>query len=254
MSLNKISLGMLEKKVLMDTSVASGVLKLFWSDGTTSTYSPPAGQAVDLSNYYTKAEADSRFLTKAQADNLYDPLGSGGGVVSGGAHGYMEYMAGSYTFTPSTSGVFVTASGGGGGAAMDGMLGLAGTDVAAGGRAYYCYRAFLAVTPGQAYQIIVGAPGLNNKAALNGDGRGTAGGPTSFGSLLTLQGGGGGFAPYYGAGTDGTSGWSTTLLLGSDPWDSAQSNRFGYGGSYTLDGFNTPIEIKPGRGFMIIEW
>lgn len=252
MALNKISLGMLEKKVLMDTSVTNGVMKMFWSDGTTSTYTPPAGQAVDLSNYYTKAEADSRFLTKAQADQLYAPLVSGGG--GGGAHGYMEYMAGAYTFTPSTSGVFVTASGGGGGAAMDGLMGLAGTTIAMGGRAYYCYRAFLSVTPGQEYQIIVGAAGLNNKAALNGDGRGTAGGPTSFGSLLTLQGGGGGFAPYYGSGTDGTSGWSTTLLLGSDPWDNVQANRFGYGGSFTLDGFNVPGESKPGRGFMIIEW
>ncbi len=83
MALNKISLGMLEKKVLMDTSVTNGVMKMFWSDGTVSTYTPPAGQAVDLSNYYTKAEADSRFLTKAQADQLYAPLGSGGGTTSG---------------------------------------------------------------------------------------------------------------------------------------------------------------------------
>lgn len=86
MSLNKISLGMLEKKVAMDASVAAGVLKILWSDGTTTTYTPPAGQSVDLSNYYTKAEADSRFLTKAQADQLYDPLGSGGGVTPTGGN------------------------------------------------------------------------------------------------------------------------------------------------------------------------
>jgi hypothetical protein len=234
----------------MDTSVTNGVMKMFWSDGTISTYTPPAGPTVDLSNYYTKAEADSRFLSKAQADLLYAPLGAGGG----GSHGYMEYMAGTYSFTPSTSGVFVTASGGGGGGAMDGMLGLAGTDVAAGGRAHYCYRAFLSVTPGQSYQIIVGAAGANNRAPLNGDGRGTAGGPTSFGSLLTLQGGGGGFAPYYGSGTDGASGWSATLQIGSDPWDNVQSNRFGYGGSFVLLGFDGTSETNPGRGFMIIEW
>lgn len=50
MALNKISLAMLEKKVLMDTSVTNGVMKMFWSDGTISTYTPPAGPTVDLSN------------------------------------------------------------------------------------------------------------------------------------------------------------------------------------------------------------
>lgn len=106
MALNKISLGMLEKKVLMDTSVSGSVLKLFWSDGTTSTYSPPAGQAVDLSNYYTKSEADNKFLTKAQADQLYDPLGSGGGttVISGGVDKW-TLKTGGLTWVPAPGGI-----------------------------------------------------------------------------------------------------------------------------------------------------
>lgn len=105
MALNKISLGMLEKKVVMDASVAAGVLKLIWSDGTSTTYTPPAGQSVDLSNYYTRAEADSRFLTKAQADLLYDPLGSGGGVTPSGGVDTWNLKTGGLTWTAAPGGL-----------------------------------------------------------------------------------------------------------------------------------------------------
>lgn len=88
MALNKISLAMLEKKVVMDVAItAGGALKLIWSDETYTTYTPPAMPTVDLSGYYTRIDADSRFLTKAQADGLYDPLGAGGVTpppISGG--------------------------------------------------------------------------------------------------------------------------------------------------------------------------
>ena len=39
------------------------------------TYSPPP---TDLSNYYTKAQADTAFLTQAEGDLLYQPIGTGG--------------------------------------------------------------------------------------------------------------------------------------------------------------------------------
>jgi hypothetical protein len=78
-------------------------------------YTPPP---VDLSPYYTKAESDSRFvnaagdqvtgnldvsgvlsvlsqpvLTKAQADTLYDPLGSGGGGGGDAAYVHIQSTA-----------------------------------------------------------------------------------------------------------------------------------------------------------------
>lgn len=192
------------------------------------------------------------------ASNALGPQGFTGsqgvqGVPGGSIHGYAEYMPGTYTFTAQSSGVFITASAGGGGAAQSGAG--SGATLMQGGHGQYCTRAFIPTTIGQQYSIVVGAAGANATAPLNGSATGSAGGNTTFGNALILNGGGGAYAPYYWnqGPYNGTSYGSSTLfsVLVKDP---TNGNEFGIGGYYGPFDINGQVVINPGRGFMIIEW
>lgn len=246
MALNRVALDMLEQAVVTGSVLEGSILKLSFSNGTTV--------SIDLSNLAGTPPDLSSYLTKLAADQLYQPLG-GTPVGTSSEHGYVEYMVGSYTFVAQSSGVFISASAGGGGGAMNGLMGLSGTTIQAGGRGQSCTRKFVPTTVGASYAVIVGAPGSNNAAPLNGDGRGSAGGITSFDTLLSLSGGGGAFAPYYYSNGpyDGTS-FGSISLMRLDVTDPNTGLAFGCGGSYVLNGFDPTTPIAPGRGYMIIEW
>lgn len=75
------------------------------------------------------------------------------------------------------------AAGGGGGSGT--TTGAAGSGAGGGGYAEGVY----AVSPGDSINVVVGGGGTGSSGAFNG----TAGGPSSFGSLCSATGGGGGF-------------------------------------------------------------
>ena len=179
------------------------------------------------------------------------PQGPQGPVGPAAAHGYAEYYPGTYVFTAESSGVFITASAGGGGAAISGTAGLVSRP---GGRGMWCTRKYIPTVAGQQYTIVVGNPGVNVVAPLNGDATGTPGTNTSFGNLLVLPAGGGAKQYYYAQqpSYSGTS-YGSATLLSIDVIDPLIGRPFGSGG-YFVAGSVGIENNAPGRGFMIIEW
>lgn len=94
------------------------------------------------------------------------------------------------TYTPSTGMVFcdveLYAGGGGGGGAAGGS---GGAGAGGGGAGGYCRKLFTAATIGASQTVTIGALGTGGAAGANNGG---AGGNSSFGALLTANGGTGG--------------------------------------------------------------
>ena len=127
------------------------------------------------------------------------------------------------TFTPSAgmTTVYVTMIGGGGGGGPGGGYYLAG----GGGSGYYAIRRAVSVSPGTSYTVTVGSSGHQG-------GPGTA---SSFGALLSVNGGGGG-RPYSDCqGGDGGSGGGTGYNMAT--------NKFGRG-----SGVHMPAEYVGAAG------
>lgn len=147
---------------------------------------------------------------------ILDPLPSAGGQQIFTANGTFTVPAG-------VSRVFVSLVGGGGGGA--GAISGAPYTPGGGGAGGVQYRVPLAVTPGQAIAVTIGAGGASgfgsNYGGSYANSNGASGGASSFGALLTVSGGGGGrcqsgdsgggapgtsnFAGYGGNGSDGPS-------------------------------------------------
>ena len=181
------------------------------------------------------------------------PQGPQGPVGPAAAHGYAEYYPGTYVFIAESSGVFITASAGGGGAAAAGP---ANQSSRPGGRGMWCTRKYIPTVAGQQYTIVVGNPGVNVVAPLNGDATGTPGTNTSFGNLLVLPAGGGAKQYYYAQqpSYSGTS-YGSATLLSIDVIDPLIGRPFGSGGYFVAGSITVGTENNaPGRGFMIIEW
>lgn len=133
--------------------------------------------------------------------------------------------------------------GGGGGGGGDSSSGVGG----GGGGGGSAFKSRVAVTPGTQYAITIGAGGAGGIST----GAGAAGGATSFGSLLTLPGGGGGAVGPSGLGgaagnslaQPGNNGvastyYNTTSVGGSCP--------FGFGG--VAQGAGQPGGVASGYG------
>ena len=136
---------------------------------------------------------------------------------------------GSFTVPAGVTSVLVEMWGGGGAAGLPNITGIGG---AGGGGGYL--RTVVAVTPGQAIQVVVGAGGA---AACGVDGG--AGGDTTFGALAMAGGGQGGSA----AGQPGAGGVS-------DPTGISVPGTIGFatGGFSAQGSFAPPAGRPPGRG------
>lgn len=150
--------------------------------------------------------------------------------------------SGTFVVPPFVEKVYITGCGGGG----------------AGGGAGGAIKTPIAVMPGSQYTITIGNGGVGST------GNGTAGGASSFGSLLTLGGGGGGLKD--GAqGSSGGSGGSAGSYAGGGSYFGAGGHTpngsngcvgsgFGSGGS---GGAFTDVVRSGGngtKGFILVEW
>ena len=144
---------------------------------------------------------------------ILDPLPSAGGQQ-------IFTASGTFTVPAGVSRVFVSLVGGGGGGA--GAISGAPYTPGGGGAGGVQYRVPLAVTPGQAIAVTIGAGGAaglgSNYGGSYANSNGASGGASSFGALLTVSGGGGGRCQSgdSGGGSPGTSNFAGWGGSGSD--------------------------------------
>lgn len=143
--------------------------------------------------------------------------------------------SGSFTVPAGVTTVFVSgcAGGGGGGAGGGGNQSFYGSAGAGGGAGQAAIKQALTVTPGQSIAVNIGIAGSGGIGDSSSGTAATSGGATSFGSLITLTGGGAG-----GNGTTVSSGGVSGAL-----------NSSGYpGGSAGGDGSATSASAMGGNG------
>lgn len=179
------------------------------------------------------------------------PADSGLRIAEDGAlsvnHGQQMFTSsGTWTCPSGVTTVHVDGAGGGGGG---GGGGSDGTSVHGGGGADAVKDKKLAVTPGTVYAITIGTGGAG------GSNSGNAGTATSFGSLLTLSGGGAGMRTAGGAagGLGGVKG--TAYSGGSSMFGAGGGVDGGRGGLYGAGGAGAVGTGGAGsQGFLSIKW
>lgn len=123
--------------------------------------------------------------------------------------------------------IFCVGGGGGGGGAASGRTNLAGGS--GGGGGYTATYKGLAVSPGQQFAVVVGSGGSGGPL----DGRGGVGGTTSFGTVVSANGGGSGSCRAMGgSGGSGGGGYSSGYYNSN----TQKNSRGGAGGSDGGDG------------------
>lgn len=140
---------------------------------------------------------------------------------------------------------FVQARGASGGGARNS----GGNGAAGGGGAGYSERLITGLTPGASIVVTIGAAGVGRTGS---NGAGTAGGTTSFGSNISITGGGGGAAGSGGAGgTGGVASSGDTNLTGGAGANgdgiTSPNNGSGGGGAASLYGRNGTVGTVGGN-------
>ncbi len=155
--------------------------------------------------------------------------------------------SGTFTVPSGVTEVFITGTGAGGGANSG------STAPGSGGAGDFAIKAQVTVVPNTTHTITIGVGG---RGYLNASSQADSGGVTSFGSLFSLSGGGGG-KPGGGLGAgfggDGTSGYSSIGGNGMffNPTQYAMKVPPGVGGAG--GGLNSSGG-KGGDGFVLVEW
>lgn len=172
--------------------------------------------------------------------------------------------SGTFNVPANVSTVFLTGcAGAGGGGGVDNVTNTGG----GGGGGESVLKKDIAVTPSTGYTITIGAAGAGGTSAPT---NGSAGGTTSFGSLLSLAGGGGGTKGISGVdGTAGAAGGSTqsatpggvqmpgACLLFSGATEPLDGTKAGLDGNGGIGGINQGASDNGengGPGFLLIEW
>lgn len=208
-----------------------------WNTGTLKFNSADAGKTVAVTYQGTGCLMDHRFLTQTL-------VFTASGTVT--IPDWIDYVI--------LSGC---GGGGGGGGIYNADSNYLGGHGGSGG----CVIEYpVAVTPGETYAITVGAAGAGGGLKTDG----TAGGNTTFGSLLTLGGGARGTAGSFvsnGAdGADGSSPVAQTNMFGGDGADYGLSGSgWGGAGKGGKKGYTSSDGVVGGggdgtAGFLIVKW
>lgn len=132
-----------------------------------------------------------------------------------------------YTVTPGMKWCVVELQGcGGGGGATTASGATAGSCGGGGGAGAYCRKVFSAVTIGNSQSVVIGAVGLAGAVSGGAGGTGTA---STFGALLTANGGGGG---------TGTGAGATSQTAAGGAGGTSSSGDFNATGSAGATGFS----------------
>jgi len=154
-------------------------------DASLTAYSVLCGGTTSTASFQNVSGLGSsgQLLTSNGASALPTWQAASGSGISSIAE---QVFTSSGTYTPTSGMIYCTVEclGGGGGGGGTGASATAGAGGAAGG---YCKKTFSAATIGSSQTVTIGSGGSGNSNAS-----GSAGGNTTFGSLLTANGGNGG--------------------------------------------------------------